>query len=81
MKTKNIVWFSKDTEEMEQKEMFDYVSEKCTPGQTQIIIDHVIGVGPNENMLIGYDKKDVYLMFVEEERNKIVKIEKNKNKS
>ena len=74
----NIIWFAKNTEELEEKEMFNLISDKCTPEQTQTIMDHVIGVGLEENMLIGYDKKDVYLMFVGKKDNKIVKIKRNK---
>lgn len=74
----NIIWLSKNSEELEENEIFEWLTTICTPEQVGIIMNHIKLL--EDNMLIGYDKKDVYVMFVNEDEdgdNEIIKISKN----
>lgn len=72
--TSEIKWLDKSSKEMPTNELFDWVTTLCTPHQTGIIMDHIDIL--EENMLIGYDNMDVYVMFVNQEENIIMKIDK-----
>jgi hypothetical protein len=71
---KEITWLAKNSEAMPTEELFDFLTEICNPDQTGIIMDHISLL--ESNMLIGYDEKDVYVMFVNEDENEIMKITK-----
>ena len=75
--TDNITWLAKNSEELSKEELFEWLTTTCKPEQTGIIMGHIELL--SENMMIGYDDKDVFVMFVDEDEygeNKILKISK-----
>lgn len=75
---KEITWLDKESKNMNEVDLFDWITKICNPEQTGIIMDHIKLL--ENNMLIGFDETDVYVMFIgdnEDEEIEILKIKKN----
>ena len=74
----NIVFLDKSSKNMDKAELFEWLTECCTPVQIGIIMGHIDLL--EDNMLIGYDttNEDVFVLFVneDEEQHKMCKISK-----
>lgn len=78
MNEDNIKWLAKNSEELSDNELIDWLYTECKSDQTGIILDHIRLL--SENMMIGYDDKDVYVMSVIDDDNcEVIKITKNSN--
>jgi len=72
-----ITWLAKNSEDLSKEELFEWLTTTCKPEQTGIIMGHIDLL--SENMMIGYDDKDVFVIFVSEDEdgyNEIMKISK-----
>lgn len=74
----NIKWLSKESENLSDEELIDFLTTCCSSEQTGMILDHIRLL--EYNMMIGYDNKDVFVMIVNEddENDEILKITKSK---
>ena len=72
----DIKWLCKHcTESMNDIELFDYLAETCTADQIERIVGHIQLL--EENMMIGYDKKDVFVLIMDDdETSDVLKISK-----
>ena len=69
-----IIWLDKKTKKIPKKEIFKLLTQ-CSSVQIDIILDSIYLL--EDNMLIGYDDNDVYVMSIGKEETKIMKINKN----
>ena len=81
--TDEITWLSKESEKMDDVELFDWLMKTCISDQIELIISHIKILG--DNNLIGYHRKEnrVYVMFVSDDdtdNNEIIEITKREDK-